>query len=499
MEIVVRYSDFGAVGDGVVNDFSAIKAAHDYANEKKLAVEGTPGKTYRLGDNGTESIIIKTDTLWAGCAFILDDSEIMPDDPCRVVDMFRVAPDKARVNVEGVTSLKKGDTNIGVALGFPALVHVVNENKRRYIRSGLNEDKGDAQREILLVDAEGNIDPSTPLCWDYDEITKIFAVPVDEEPVIINGGNFTRLANHAPNQYTYYSRGINVTRCNVKIMNITHKMEGLGATRAPYQGFITINNVNNFTIENAVFNAHVHYYKDQDGKKNLLGSYEINFTTSNNVLCKNCYQPNMYEPDGATVAFKGEMGSNYCRNLTFDGCRLSSFDSHKGSGNINILNSDVEHINCIGAGTVRIENTIIHLDNMPQIMTLRGDYGCIWMGDAYFKNVTLVGSAKTLEYSLMGGYGAWENYDFGYETCMPHTVRISDLRTTGGSPVYLYRTYINKYGDVSERTLPDGTPNKNPYKPTERVIIESNKYGTEIIINDTPLFKRTELIYEYEA
>ena len=45
----------------------------------------------------------------------------------------------------------------------------------------------------------------------------------------------------------------------------------------------------------------------------------------------------------------------------------------------------------------------------------------------------------------------------------------------------------------------DGTPNKNPYKPTERVIIESNKYGTEIIINDTPLFKRTELIYEYEA
>ena len=50
-ELVVRYSDFGAVGDGVANDFSAIKAAHDYANEKRFAVEGTPGKTYRLGDN----------------------------------------------------------------------------------------------------------------------------------------------------------------------------------------------------------------------------------------------------------------------------------------------------------------------------------------------------------------------------------------------------------------------------------------------------------------
>ena len=83
MQIVVKYSDFGAVGDGVANDFAAIKAAHEYANEKKLPVEGQPGRTYRLGDNGAASIVIKTDTLWVGCAFILDDSEIMPSDPGR--------------------------------------------------------------------------------------------------------------------------------------------------------------------------------------------------------------------------------------------------------------------------------------------------------------------------------------------------------------------------------------------------------------------------------
>jgi hypothetical protein len=29
MQIVVKYSDFGAIGDGVANDFAAIKAAHD--------------------------------------------------------------------------------------------------------------------------------------------------------------------------------------------------------------------------------------------------------------------------------------------------------------------------------------------------------------------------------------------------------------------------------------------------------------------------------------
>ena len=29
----VRYEDFGAVGDGITNDFFAMKRAHNYANE----------------------------------------------------------------------------------------------------------------------------------------------------------------------------------------------------------------------------------------------------------------------------------------------------------------------------------------------------------------------------------------------------------------------------------------------------------------------------------
>ena len=45
-----------------------------------------------------------------------------------------------------------------------------------------------------------------------------------------------------------------------------------------------------------------------------------------------------------------------------------------------------------------------------------------------------------------------------------------------------------------EAVLDNGEKNLNPYKPTERVIIESNKYGTKFIINDSPLFANTELI-----
>ena len=34
----VNYLDFGAVGDGITDDFAAILQAHEYANENQLPV-----------------------------------------------------------------------------------------------------------------------------------------------------------------------------------------------------------------------------------------------------------------------------------------------------------------------------------------------------------------------------------------------------------------------------------------------------------------------------
>ena len=46
----VTYSDFGAVGDGVHDDFEAIWRAHEYANENGLPVVVNDGKTYYIHD-----------------------------------------------------------------------------------------------------------------------------------------------------------------------------------------------------------------------------------------------------------------------------------------------------------------------------------------------------------------------------------------------------------------------------------------------------------------
>ena len=44
----VTYEEFGAKGDGVSDDFFAMKAAHDYANENGLAVKANDSATYYI-------------------------------------------------------------------------------------------------------------------------------------------------------------------------------------------------------------------------------------------------------------------------------------------------------------------------------------------------------------------------------------------------------------------------------------------------------------------
>ena len=70
----VFYKDFGAVGDGVTDDFDAIKAAHEYANREKLPVSADEGKKYYIGaGHGKDTITVKTSTNWQNSAFIIDD------------------------------------------------------------------------------------------------------------------------------------------------------------------------------------------------------------------------------------------------------------------------------------------------------------------------------------------------------------------------------------------------------------------------------------------
>ena len=76
----VSHEEFGAKGDGVSDDFFAIKAAHEYANEQGFPVKACDTPTYYIHEtrvNGeSASAIIKTDTNRGDANFIIDDTDI---------------------------------------------------------------------------------------------------------------------------------------------------------------------------------------------------------------------------------------------------------------------------------------------------------------------------------------------------------------------------------------------------------------------------------------
>ena len=446
----IYYKDFGAVGDGVTDDFFAIKACHDYANEwGHTANADGPSKTYYIGnylpDNGTAtSIIVQTDTNWRGCTFIFDDTVVKPYSACYNSYIFHIAPSRESWSYSGstvpVTTLMKGTTDLGGwAPGVDCILYIESSLERHYIRYGSNNNNGSSQQEILFVHADGTIDASTPLQWDYEQITRMEIFPCDSNTITVTGGDGDERAtvitkfNNAPSLYTYYQRNIKITRSNVILQNIDHIVEGeipenQKGTGAPYSGFTAVNYANNVTIQNVLIHRLQSFYLETD-KTNNMGSYEISASHANNVLWKNIVQDVFFDADGG-VSYKGVMGTNYCKNLMFDGNFLCSFDAHCGVYNGTIKNTTIEHINFIGDGLITIENCTIYADGGSCAINLRSDYGSWWKGDAIFKNVDIkYETRKNKTISLFSS--AYINHDFGYTTYLPENITLDNFKMLG--------------------------------------------------------------------
>jgi hypothetical protein len=72
---LVRYSNFGAKGDGKTDDIDAIAATHAFANLHGLLVKADDGATYYIGGK-ERTAVIQTDTDFGTAAFIIDDTEV---------------------------------------------------------------------------------------------------------------------------------------------------------------------------------------------------------------------------------------------------------------------------------------------------------------------------------------------------------------------------------------------------------------------------------------
>ena len=472
----VFYSEYGAIGDGVTDDHGAILAAHIDANEKGYDVAADVGKTYYIPPH-TETIPIKTSVDWTGAKFIIDDRDINYDGhPAQHTCLFTVLPSFERFNLD-IKELHVGDTSIGVAPGVDCIVDVECSEIKHYIRYGGNANNGSNQTEIILVDKDGNIDPLTPVIWDYPTITKCFAIPTNEEPIKLLGGEFHTLANEINCQsYIAASRNIKVLRSNTTLEGIKHSIEQVKPYRSAYWGFFNTSYCNNVLIKDCIIQCHENMYFEKpraDGsmQKILIGSYELLADHCNNIVYDGVYQTNLFDENGKLIS-AGLMGTNYCRNMVMQNCTVARFDAHCQVYNLLIKNSVMEHINTIGFGKVILEDTEIW-DHY--IFNLRTDYGSTFCGDYELRNVKMMNTSKN---RLSIFWGSWFNHNFGYTVYYPQHVTIENLTAPEGAVIGAYTENFNGFEDITRDVLESGEKNNNPVVVTKTLNVVSNPART---------------------
>lgn len=455
----VRYSDFGARGDGQTDDMDAIAATHAFANQHNLMVKADKRATYFIGGKSSTAII-QTDTDFGTAVFIIDDTHVED----RNAPVFQVSSNLQPFKLEGITSLKRNQEKIDVPLPGTCLVTVTNSNVKRYIRFGPNQNNGSSQTDIFIVDKNGQVDMNAPIIWDFDRITDITALPLDETPLTITGGRFTTIANQAESKYTYYSRGIAIRRSNVLVQGMEHRITGEGDHGAPYGGFINVGDCAYIKVQNTVLTGHKMYQTiGSAGVPVSMGTYDISLNRALNVSFVNCRQTNDIN-DGR---YWGIMGSNFCKNLLYDNCTFSRFDAHMGVANATIRNSTLGHqgINAIGSGNFTVENSTIYGRNL---INLRPDYGSTWQGELVIRNCVFVPSgSKMNSASLIGGSYSGQ-HDFGYTCYMPERITIETLHIDDSkhsadyqgpsifanfNPQMTDDSYVEKYPSVKTREV----------------------------------------------
>jgi len=486
---LVRYSDLGAKGDGKTDDIDAIAAAHAFAGKHGLRVKADEEATYYI-DGKKRTAVIQTNTDFGTAAFIIDDTNVED----RNAPVFRVSSSLQAFKPEGISSLKRNQDKIDVTFPGTCLISVTDSNVKRYIRYGLNQNNGASQTDIFIVDKNGKVDMNAPIIWDFDQITEITALPIDETTLTISGGRFTTIANTAESKYNYYSRNIAVRRSNVIIEGLEHRVTGEGDHGAPYGGFLHIGECAYVTVRNTILTGHKVYSTiGAAGKPVSMGTYDLSVNRALNISFVNCSQTNSIDDRG----YWGILGSNFSKNLLYDSCSFSRFDAHMGVANATIRNSTLGHmgINAIGSGTFTVENSTIRGGSF---INLRSDYGSTWQGEFIIRNCVFVPSGgRPASASLIGGSYSGQ-HNFGYTCYMPGRIIIENLRIDDSNHPDDYKGPAI-FADFNPEMINDSYKEKFPYVKTREVILKNvtTASGKALRLSNNPfMFNDVKVITE---
>ncbi|MCF3649870.1 hypothetical protein [Synoicihabitans lomoniglobus] len=414
----VTYEAFGAVGDGVTDDLPAICEAHAYANTHGLPVRSNPDATYHLGRRALTAVI-ETNTTWSTSRFIIDDSQTVEN---HKRSLFEVRSRLQPVPL-AIDRLTRGQDRLDVRPATDCLVWVENEDRRIFIRRGLNQNNGTAQQEVFILRRDGSIEGA--IDWDYDTVTQVEARPIDPEPLVVQGGRFINIANRMRQEvgYNYWARNIAITRSNTEIVGLVHEVVGETDIGHPYRGFLSVERCANITLRDCSIDARKTYQTiGSAGKPVPMGSYGYHASFVVNFRMLGCRSNDILDRTRW-----GVVATNFMKNILVEDCELSRMDVHMGaSGDYIIRRSTLGYmgLNAIGRGRLRIEESTLHGDSL---VSFRSDYGSTWQGELLIRDSRWLPRADlggNLSMFHMNNDGT---HDFGYTCSMPELIRIEGL------------------------------------------------------------------------
>ena len=490
----LTYECFGAAGDGVTDDFEAIKATHDFANKEYaekgifLTVHGTSSANYRINSGDENGIYVTTDTDWHGAKFTIDDNpDIILSNKLNESPVFRIASQmhldarcsmldfnvetgsaecavnnmKPNSNIWNSLSINKNTTNVKSFVDTilndilkpdskmlkyykDSQIWAINvtSNHMNYIRTGVNQDSGKRQTELILINSKTG-DVLSDIEWDYDDFYQIRVWPVPEKKLTIKNGDFTTWTNNRAissdgKENPYSQRGIYVAFTgNVLLQNINHYLDedkypytGEYQTNPKgnaYKGFIRIYNASNIELNTVNLDPHTF----AKSSKANYGTYDLIMEYSNNIFlnklgysCNNsnseaCYNDKMVNSSKWGIIQSSGIKDTFIRNST-----VNRIDAHRGAHNLLVENTKIgrEGFTLIGSGYFYGKNLTI--DRANNIIQLRHDFGSTWNGTMLLDNITYTIDSNVTSPTIIHSNNYQSNY--GYNTYFP-AVYIKDL------------------------------------------------------------------------
>ncbi len=418
---------------------------------------------------------------------------------------------------DGSSVVRKGQTKIEWLAPYvteKSMVIFYNSEHRDYIRYGANQNSGAVRRDFVILDENGNVDPTTPVIFEFERISGVNVVPINDNPITINGGYFETIANKTHdsiehtlngepvtytdhrNVYHEYRRGFKIERSNVTFTNVRHKMrKGSEASAGyykdpsdnkwkystknggyPYYGFLFFNTASNVDVIDCDLTGHIVYYEDKSEFTNdtgtasagvPMGTYDFVIEYSNDIVFNGV---EMRGTDIADSSYWGIMSSNGSKNLEFSNCKISRIDAHRGFWNMKIDNTVIGHtLNIVGGGTLEITNT--QRRTGASFMSLRGDYGATFEGNMILKNCLLDAiksfrsqeggvrdddKRETTGYIINSGFKSdtanYLNWKFGYTCYMPENVTIENFVSKATGTTYVFNKLVDGAFNASNVT-----------------------------------------------